>query len=403
MEEKEPFVPSKPDKSMFCQECNQNQWKYKCPGCSIRTCSLPCVKSHKQRTNCIGKRNRTEFVPLSEFDDNLLTSDYNFLEETKRVAESAERMLNGFGGNYRFKMPFKLRLLRNAAGRRKTRLFLLPGGMSRREKNQSLYDQKKKSILWTVEWHFNSVNIVLVDHGVDENTNLCSVIEKHLKAGPWNHQLSQFSSVPLAHLRFFIRKNPKGPKSLFRELDINTPLCHQLADIILIEYPIIHVFLPSHNYSFEVEKAAVPKEGPTKSLDDLPSPKIVHFKEEEIDKDVTLGTQVFDLMENGDPKSVDNFQLPVFLHLNKGDEKELKRSKLSIGGKLQAPITMETDGFLGSNTKIGNSGDFNFEFAQDLRDAYSGLIEQVNPDDFLCIENGFIGDEDLEEGEILEF
>ncbi|XP_068662580.1 uncharacterized protein [Aristolochia californica] len=403
MEENEASVPSKPDKSLFCQECNQNQSKYKCPGCSIRTCSLSCVKSHKQHSNCNGKRNRTEFVPLSEFDDNLLIADYNFLEETKRVSESAERMLMGFGGNYRFKMPFKLRLLRNAAGRRKTRLFLLPGGMSRREKNQSLYDQKRKSILWTVEWHFNLVNIVLVDHRVDENASLYSVIEKHLKAGPWNHQLSQFNSVPLAHLKFFIRKNPKGPKSLFRELDINVPLCRQLADIVLIEYPSIHVFLPSQNYSFEVENAVVRKEGPTKPLDDLPSPKVVHFKEEEIEEDVTLGTQVFDLMEYGDPKFVDNFLLPESPRLNKGDEKEIKRPKLSLGDKLQAPITVETDGYFGSNAKLGSSGDFDFEFAQDLRDAYSGLIEQVNPDDFLCIENGFIGDEELEEGEILEF
>ncbi|KAG9444012.1 hypothetical protein H6P81_015352 [Aristolochia fimbriata] len=393
--------PSKPDKSPCCQECNQNESKYNCPGCSIRTCSLPCVKSHKQRTNCNGKRNRTEFVPLSKFDDNLLISDYNLLEETKRVAESAERIIKGFGGNYRFKMPFKLRMLRNAAGRRKTRLLLLPGGMSRREKNQSIYDQRKKSIMWTVEWHFNSVNIVLIDHGVDENISLYSVIENHLTAGPWKHHLSQFSSVPLAQLKFFVRKNPKGPKSLFRELDINAPLCRQLADIILIEYPTIHVYLPSQNYRFEVEKAAVLKEGPTKPLDDLTSTKVVHFKEEEIEEDVTLGTQVFDLLEYGDSKCVGNYQLPDTLHLNKGDQKETTRWKL--GDKLQVPITVETDGCFGSSTKIGSSGNIDFEFAQDLRDAYSGLIEQLNPDDFLCIEDGFVGNEELEEGEILEF
>ncbi|GKV30960.1 hypothetical protein SLEP1_g39716 [Rubroshorea leprosula] len=60
----------------FCEECKNHPSKYKCPGCSLRSCSLPCVKAHKQRTGCNGKRNMTKFVPLSEFDDNLLISAF---------------------------------------------------------------------------------------------------------------------------------------------------------------------------------------------------------------------------------------------------------------------------------------------------------------------------------------
>lgn len=58
----------------LCEECESNLSKYKCPGCSICSCSLPCVKAHKQRTGCTGKRNQTQFVPISQFDDNLLLS-----------------------------------------------------------------------------------------------------------------------------------------------------------------------------------------------------------------------------------------------------------------------------------------------------------------------------------------
>jgi len=61
-------------KDSVCEECKQNPWKYKCPGCSIRSCALPCVKAHKQRTGCTGKRKFTDVVPLSKFDDNLLLS-----------------------------------------------------------------------------------------------------------------------------------------------------------------------------------------------------------------------------------------------------------------------------------------------------------------------------------------
>ena len=58
----------------LCQECKLNPSKYTCPGCSVRSCSLPCVKAHKQQTGCTGKRQQTQFVPLSQFDDTLLLS-----------------------------------------------------------------------------------------------------------------------------------------------------------------------------------------------------------------------------------------------------------------------------------------------------------------------------------------
>lgn len=57
-----------------CEECKSNPSKYKCPGCSIQSCSLPCVKAHKTRTGCTGKRNQTQFVPISQFDDSILLS-----------------------------------------------------------------------------------------------------------------------------------------------------------------------------------------------------------------------------------------------------------------------------------------------------------------------------------------
>jgi hypothetical protein len=61
-----------------CEECKSNPSKYKCPGCSIQSCSLPCVKAHKLRTGCTGKRNQTQFVPISQFNDDILLSGTYF-------------------------------------------------------------------------------------------------------------------------------------------------------------------------------------------------------------------------------------------------------------------------------------------------------------------------------------
>ncbi|KAK1576583.1 hypothetical protein Q3G72_015096 [Acer saccharum] len=253
---------TKNEEAILCEECKEKALKYKCPGCSIQTCSLPCVKSHKQRTACSGKRSLTHFVPLSLFDENILLSDYNLLEETKRVAESAERLrgkLCGAASGFpSFKLPYNLRNLKKAAWSRRTKVLFLPTGMTRREKNQTQYNRRKKLILWTIEWRFHSTDVVLVDHGVHEDTTLYSVIEKHLKHGACNHQLRQFCEEQLDCLKFFIRKYPKGPKSPFRELDIKALIRQQLSNVVLLEYPIIYVFLPAHSFDFEVVKDSQP-------------------------------------------------------------------------------------------------------------------------------------------------
>ncbi|XP_043715241.1 box C/D snoRNA protein 1-like [Telopea speciosissima] len=435
-EQQEPTAPNTDHdhskQTSLCEECKLNTPKYRCPGCSIRSCSLPCVKSHKQRTGCTGKRLRTQVVPLSLFDDNLLISDYNFLEEAKGAAESAQRMRYGKFGSFHFKLPFKLKILRNAAGRRKTRLLLLPRGMSNREKNQSRYVQKKDSIFWTIEWRFQSTDVILIDHGVDENTNLCSVIEKHLQPGPWNHQLRPFCDK-LDHLRFFIRKNPKGLKSPFRELDIKGPLRQQLANIIIIEYPIVHVLLPSDSIDFEISRDA--NVFPQKSEhrlspnDEQASPQGVLFREEEIVDDDICDPRIVDLMEYVNPEPLDNFQA-----VDRKIDRQVLSSDAQLNGvskditpwlknESQTCKAEDKGTFLSSSSKeIGVAGNVGFDFDQDLKDVYSGLIEQANPDGFLdldggSINEGFLGEirdclgfsedlsveDELEDGEILGF
>ncbi|KAF2606179.1 hypothetical protein F2Q68_00043371 [Brassica cretica] len=100
-------------------------------------------------------------------------------------------------------------------------------------------------------WRFHSTDVVLVDHGVGEDTSLCSVIENHLKPGPWIHKLKPFCDVDLVSLKLFIRQHQKGAKATFKELDIKASLRQQLAKVAIVEYPVIHVYLPSQSYVFE--------------------------------------------------------------------------------------------------------------------------------------------------------
>lgn len=75
---------------MPCEECGDHAWKYRCPRCDVKTCSLACSRAHKTRLDCSGKRNKTEFVKLDDFDTAVLHSDFNFLEEISCCADSCK-------------------------------------------------------------------------------------------------------------------------------------------------------------------------------------------------------------------------------------------------------------------------------------------------------------------------
>ncbi|XP_062111173.1 uncharacterized protein LOC133822749 [Humulus lupulus] len=394
MEEREERKDSK-----LCEECKLNDSKYKCPGCSFRSCSLPCVKAHKQRTGCTGKRNRTEFVPLSQFDDNQLISDYNLLEEVKRVSESAQRMRKKLCKYNHYRLPYFLRSVRSAAASRRTKILFLPGGMTKREKNQTNYDKRKKCIYWTIEWQFHSTDVVLVDHGIDESLNISSVIGNHLKPGPYHHQLKRFCEEDLENLKFFIRKYQKGSTSPFYELDVKVPLRQQLTNKVILEYPVIYVFLPSHNIDFEVVK----DDYPTFPKPDLKTSESdshleiggVPFKEEEIMEIGRSLPQLYDLVKNeslaksASPHQFTNQSMSENV-LNNSSERATSTGVAAEDG-FQSPI---------SNTDKGN---VEFDFDQELIDEYSELIKEINPDDFLNLEGLLDGEEEeKDDGKSLE-
>uniref|UniRef100_A0ACD5XEU6 Uncharacterized protein n=1 Tax=Avena sativa TaxID=4498 RepID=A0ACD5XEU6_AVESA len=323
------------EKGAPCEECGEQPWKYRCPGCSRLTCSLPCVQAHKRRTACSGKRARTDPVPLSQFDDNQLLSDYNLLEETSQVRESAHRLIVGFGRNYGggdgATLPSWLFFLRKAAQRRGVRLFFLPRGMTRREQNQSRHFHRKDIICWTLEWRFNSTDIILTDHQIDEHATLLSLLEKHLSPTPLKDQLTPYRNAELRDLKLFIQKSAKDSKSPYRQLNIEEPLRTQLRGTLIVEYPTINVFLPSDTCEFEVEKPInkIRNEQPPGSSNDSPPIEGTEFQEEEIEEgEMVPETQVIDLKDCG-PSRTTNLSPLTVTSGSKVDSKKRDSSVLS--------------------------------------------------------------------------
>ncbi|KAE9421593.1 hypothetical protein Angca_004752, partial [Angiostrongylus cantonensis] len=68
----------------LCVMCQKTPYKYRCPKCDIRTCSLPCSKKHKEVKQCDGVRPPYQPVlKLSQFDTSKSIQDQQFLHSVR--------------------------------------------------------------------------------------------------------------------------------------------------------------------------------------------------------------------------------------------------------------------------------------------------------------------------------
>ncbi|KAL4964955.1 zinc finger HIT domain-containing protein [Aspergillus stella-maris] len=168
----------------LCAICHLQPPKYKCPRCSLRSCSLPCTKKHKAWSQCSGIRDpgayarRSELATESGFD-----RDFNFITGIERGIERAGRDAedrgvdlrgrvgglgedgdgNGDGGRGKRKRGGQGHgqnqgLARGEAGFLRKAMesgvtvVKAPKGMSRAKANGSKWLQKQKHLQWTVEF-----------------------------------------------------------------------------------------------------------------------------------------------------------------------------------------------------------------------------------------------------------
>ena len=69
-----------------CWGCSSAS-KYKCPRCEMRSCSLACVQRHKVEADCDGVRDRLKYLPLNNFSDMDVVSDFRLLEQVTQQVD----------------------------------------------------------------------------------------------------------------------------------------------------------------------------------------------------------------------------------------------------------------------------------------------------------------------------
>lgn len=204
-----------------CDVCTKQLPKYTCPACDKRTCSLECVKSHKETDGCTGKRPSTTFIPISGMDDDSITLDAQLIarlqSESSRAAQLEPPRQDGKSlgrqGSFRWMLAERRLLVK-----------CLPSDFSRHKGNKSRIQRtgETRKVFWTVEIR-DKDNIRLV-HGIDETVPIKEALLPDFDLEGRTVNLLDEGSKANGRLK---------------PIDPLLPLSSVLQDITIIEYPII--------------------------------------------------------------------------------------------------------------------------------------------------------------------
>ncbi|QLL33424.1 hypothetical protein HG536_0E03350 [Torulaspora globosa] len=151
-----------------CEVCGDREFKYKCPKCLKKSCSLACSKKHKVSDDCSGVAHDPSVYVSSEAlkneDDEkhemnvVVQRDYNFLTQMKRAVELQKRdgkLKNKRMLNMQHAGPKRPRYNENSCQRvirRGVNCLVLPKGMQRSSMNKSKWDKALDLFVWSIEW-----------------------------------------------------------------------------------------------------------------------------------------------------------------------------------------------------------------------------------------------------------
>jgi hypothetical protein len=131
----------------LCPICYNSPPKYRCPRCSMRTCSLECSQAHKLRASCSGVRDPSKFIPKREFKPATVDMDFNFLkrvEKTREDGHSAVKKVDKGASKTRKRKMSEAKKKRaiNKAGKRGVNARELPAWMERAKESKVKWDSQ---------------------------------------------------------------------------------------------------------------------------------------------------------------------------------------------------------------------------------------------------------------------
>lgn len=263
---------------MACGVCFVASARYKCPGCGVATCLVPCVRRHKEASGCSGKVDVTAFRLRNDLTLEAVQRDYNFLQSAARAVEVGKRV-----GEASSRTNKRQKGALGVVVRRGVRVAELPAGMSRSSRNLSGYDKKRGTYMWTVEWCVGSQETepplgLLV---VEVNRSVVLVQRVFTRVGedtkvkdgvPWD-KLEAGHSAP----RFYLKEHSVTSHTPYTEIDGEAPLSLVVAGKTVLEFPTVWIAtspwsLPYPGEEFPVAAVPTPLPSTFSSTSGAPSP-----------------------------------------------------------------------------------------------------------------------------------
>jgi len=260
MVEEEEKTITKEQPAEPCKVCLKNPSKYKCPKCSLKTCSLNCVKLHKERYKCTGVPDKAAFVGLKSFTMDQIQKDVGYLTD---VIDTTNRNSKKFAYDYgdtkvegRFK---QLRYICRA--KRNCTLKIGPTVFETYKKNKSYYKRQEDTIFWTIGCTLIRENDALVyffEEPISEKTKISEITQKFIIRTQYfstdiNEFLSKYEAKDFDELRVFIKtiqkKENEGEKDklVYKELKKENQLTEELKGGIITDSPMLYLVFPDIN------------------------------------------------------------------------------------------------------------------------------------------------------------
>ncbi|XP_059197401.1 box C/D snoRNA protein 1 [Centropristis striata] len=241
-----------------CGVCGSEEAKYRCPACLAHSCSLMCVKKHKEDSGCSGVRNKTAFVTLSHFDEMTLLNDYRLLEDTGRFADGANR-------DKLVRTPRStLKAKKLAAHARKMNITLrfLPITFTKSKENSTVFT-REQLFLWHVKLLFPQSSTEFSQRRVSDGQTLEQILTPYIhptESDPVTRQkLKIYVQTPFDDVKVFMKAEGRKANSVrYHALDIRKTLKDNLSYKTLIEYPVLHVVLRDHWKEYPLKGPAEP-------------------------------------------------------------------------------------------------------------------------------------------------
>ncbi|KAK6539799.1 hypothetical protein TWF694_009990 [Orbilia ellipsospora] len=243
--------------SRLCSVCFEADFKYACPVCPARTCSVACSKRHKLRASCDGRRRPSAFKTKSDLQQpHQVAADFDFLDSIQRSLNLATPTTDTTG-EHQLHTDKQARERCLAQG---VRVLNAPPNSSRAKRNKTSSRQcgpdSESTIVWTVDWVLDDAkNTITIE--MDENLRLRDAFQdrvidsiRHMASSPFTESFSlESAQVPLEEIEFRLQTlDPVNKSATLSPLVSTNTLSQALVNTTILEYPSIWVSLPKVKY-----------------------------------------------------------------------------------------------------------------------------------------------------------